>query len=396
LARIFFTENGRPVGHADLAYEDGRITSDRLRQAIPDQPPAKASLPDEAPFATVAIPTLFARGDALTRAVAALSRQDYPWYEILVVDNRPAHAQDAAEHAALECVDPRVRVLSQPQPGASAARNLALREARGEFIAFTDDDAAADRNWLRSLATRFAAAPDADCVTGLVLPAELETSAQIWFEESGNAPNRRYAAALFQRIEGRRFQVADRYAGASAAPMPIYALGDMGAGSNMAFRVDALRELGGFDEALGPGSLTSHGGEDILAFLQVLASGRGLAVEPSAYVLHWHRRTYPELRAQLHGYGRAFTAMLVAAIVDEPRHLLGLAGVVPAGALALLGIRSHKTSQRSAGYPKQLHRTELTGMLGGPWWYLRSRLRARADRAALGAQSAAYATTQST
>ena len=56
----------------------------------------------------------------------------------------------------------------------------------------------------------------------------------------------------------------------------------------MAFRTAALRELGGFDEALGPGT-PAQAGEDLLVFLRLLAGGRRLAYEPGAFVWHWHR-----------------------------------------------------------------------------------------------------------
>lgn len=401
-ARIFFTRGGQLAGQADLPYQGGRISPDRIRAAAIEAGAADAPHfdpdDDDLPFATIATPTMFARGAALDRALTALSEQNYPAdrFEILVVDNRGLHGQDPVQWQRLLDAYPLVRVLSEPQPGASAARNRALAEARGAVIAFTDDDAAADRDWLRRLVGRLVRTPDADCVTGPVLPAELETPAQIWFEESGSAPNRRFRPALYQTVAAgaagtmaERFVVSDRL-DAAVRRFPIYALGDMGAGANMAFRVDALRRLGGFDESLGPGTVTSAGGEDILLFLQVLFSGRGIVVEPTAYVRHWHRRTYQELREQIHGYGRAFTAMLLAAVIDDPRHVWGLARIIPAGTLAILGVRSEKTAGRSSGYPQDLHRAELVGMVGGPWSYLRSRRRARTDRAALRrAQSAA-------
>src|SRR5258705_10831052 len=142
----------------------------------------------------------------------------------------------------------------------------------------------------------------------------------------------------------------------------------------MAFRTAALRGIGGFDEALGPGT-RALAGEDLLVFLRLLSAGRYLAVEPGAVVWHTHRRSYPELAAQLHGYGVGLTAMLTAAVLRDPRHAIGLLLVaLPAlRSLAGNGGGSGKRVSRPADYPPELARTELRGMLRGPMAYLAGR-----------------------
>jgi glycosyltransferase involved in cell wall biosynthesis len=320
--------------------------------------------------ATVVVATTFARTTALHRCVESLLALDYPRYEVLVVDNRRSPV--AADWAALP-VDSRLRVLAEPVPGASAARNRGLAAATGTVVAFTDDDVAVDRNWLRALAGRLVEEPDVACVTGLVLPAELETPAQIWFEESGSNFARRYRRATFRAVDRRR-AVVDRHADDPSRTASLYALGPFGTGSNMAFRTGVLRALGGFDVALGPGT-PALAGEDIHVFVRLLYGGEALAFEPGAFVRHWHRRTYPELRAQLRGYGVGFSAMLTAAVLAEPGHLRGLLRMVGPGLRSMLGGRSEKTSARGAGYPAELGRVELLGMIMGPVAYLRSRSR---------------------
>ena len=107
-------------------------------------------------------------------------------------------------------------------------------------------------------------------MTGLVVPAELETPAQIFFEQSGSGLDRGYAPLTFERAG--RFQISRR-AGmrmrAAAAGPVLYEMGELGLGSNMAFRVAALRAAGGFDEALGTGTPT-HGGEDLAMLVELL------------------------------------------------------------------------------------------------------------------------------
>jgi GT2 family glycosyltransferase len=88
------------------------------------------------------------RWNALLAAVASISRQAYPPLEtIVVIDHNPDLLRRAA--AAL----PEVRVIeSAGTVGLSGARNAGVNAARGEVVAFLDDDAVADATWLAELA----------------------------------------------------------------------------------------------------------------------------------------------------------------------------------------------------------------------------------------------------
>jgi cellulose synthase/poly-beta-1,6-N-acetylglucosamine synthase-like glycosyltransferase len=315
------------------------------------------------PYASVVVPTMFGRPELLAGALKALCAMDYPDYEVILVDNRPE--PDDADWRALPD-DPRLRVTAQRRPGASAARNAGIRLARGEFIAFTDDDVDVDPGWLRAIAGRLRDEPDADAVTGAVLPKELDTGAQQWFEDFGAGSVRAYRRASFT---ARRFTVHDRIAGTTDS---LYKLGPYGTGANMAFRARTLATLGGFDEALGPGTPTKAG-EDIELFVRLLSTGHRLAVEPAAVVHHTHRRTYPELREQMAGYGRGLTAMLTAAVLRDPRHLFGLLGIAVPGAISTL--RSGKSWAPRADLDPG--RARLSGLLHGPAAYLVSRRKMR-------------------
>ncbi|MFC7762183.1 glycosyltransferase [Catellatospora bangladeshensis] len=120
----------------------------------------------------------------LARSLGSLSGLDYSNYEIVVVDNAPHVAGTARlvrEHAAR---DARVRYAAEPRAGVTHARNRGLAEARGEIVAYVDDDVTVDPGWLRALAGGFADAGVA-AVTGDVLASELETPAQVWIEQYG-------------------------------------------------------------------------------------------------------------------------------------------------------------------------------------------------------------------
>src|SRR5438270_12782283 len=106
--------------------------------------------------------------------------------------------------------------------------------ARGEIVAFTDDDVVVDRYWLAELVRGFSMAADVVCVTGLVMPLELETQAQLWFEEFGDST---------QRFTLRIFDLQEHHPN---TPLYPYA-GSFGSAANMAFRTAFLRSVGGFD-----------------------------------------------------------------------------------------------------------------------------------------------------
>src|SRR5207244_2454103 len=138
------------------------------------------------------------------------------------------------------------RCVRAPRHGLALARNRGLAEADGAIVAFTDDDALPDRAWLAQLAKAFEVAPDVACVTGLVLPAELESDAQVWVD------------AMWGFGKGFERRVFDRHRPPGALLYP-YTAGVFGSGANMAFRTGALRDMGGFDPALGAGSPATRG-----------------------------------------------------------------------------------------------------------------------------------------
>ncbi|HEX5505872.1 MAG TPA: glycosyltransferase [Thermomicrobiales bacterium] len=312
-----------------------------------------------APLMSVVIATRD-RPDQLDACLRALLAVEHPAYEVVVVDNAPRTDGTRALLDRAYAGEPRLRYAREDRPGLSWARNRGIREARGEVIAFTDDDVVVDRHWLAGLAVGFASAEDVACVTGLVLPLELETPAQVWFEEFGG----------FGKGCARR--VFDLGAHRPADPLYPYAAGRFGSGNNMAFRAAALRALGGFDPALGAGALV--GGEDLDIFYRLIAGGQRLVYEPAALVHHAHRREYAALRRQLADGGVA--GFLTKAVLADPRRALDLARRLPRGLAYALGPRSAKNARKRPGYPRDLALAEWRGMLRGPVAYLRSRRRA--------------------
>ena len=135
------------------------------------------------------------------------------------------------------------------------------------------------------------------CVTGLVVPDEIDTPAQALFETYGGF-GRGFARSVFRVAPGER--AARLYGGT----------GRFGTGANMAFRRSFFELEGLFDPALDVGTPTNGGG-DLEMFFRVLKSGHALVYEPAAIVRHRHRRDYASLRQQLANNGVGFYAYLV-------------------------------------------------------------------------------------
>jgi GT2 family glycosyltransferase len=284
--------------------------------------------------------------------------------EIIVVDNAPTSpAAQVVDRVAAQ-TELAVRYELEPLPGLALAHNRALSVARGEIVAFLDDDVIVQPTWLPELLRAFDLDPDVACVTGAIIPAELETAAQGWLEQFGGF------AKGFER------QVFDRASAPTRGPLYPYAAGSFGSGANMAFRTSVLRSLGGFDPAIGAGT-PAKGGDDLAAFLSVVSAGYTLVYQPTALVFHRHRRDYEGLRRTTFGYGVGLTAYLTKAVLDEPARLLDLVRAAPRGLAHGLRSSSPKHSKKQADYPRELTRRERYGMLLGPFAYLWSRWRRR-------------------
>ncbi len=319
----------------------------------------------DGPLVTVIVCTRN-RAQGLLRCLHSIRCLRYSNLEILVVDNAPADdsTMDAVLQAAGE--DARLRYVRETRPGLSVARNRGLREARGELIAYTDDDVRVDPLWVDAILRGFRRRADVGCVTGLVASASLERRAEQYFDARVG-----WSSSCEQRLFEAKASRAD-------SRLHPYAPGVFGTGANVAFESDAIRALGGFDESLGAGSPTC-GGEDLDAFVRLLRSGQTLSYEPAALVWHEHRVSETDLQKQMYAYGKGLSAYLCKFLfargsgLDVARRLV--VGVLHAGRLA----RRSRTAANRSGVARGLLTAELRGWLAGPWAYLRAR--SRQDRA---------------
>ncbi|WP_051754937.1 glycosyltransferase [Kitasatospora purpeofusca] len=329
-----------------------------------DRPGPPVRTPADGPPLTVVVCT-HDRTDLLPRSLDAVLAGTYRNTEVVVVDNAPSDR--ATETLCRRRYPDRVRYLYEPVPGLARARNRGLAVARGEICAFADDDLLIDPDWAAALVDGFRTDPRAGCVTGLVLPAELDTRAQLALE--------RYCGYA-KGFTTRSWSLLDP----SEDPLFPFATGRLGTGANMAFRTDLLRAIGGFDPATSTGT-PARGGEDLLAFLQVLIAGHTVVYRPDALVWHPHRRSMEALSTQVFGFGVGFGAYLTAAVRHRPELLAALLARVPCGVRQTLR-RGTPADGRRDPLMAHLGRLELLGLLYGPLCYLRSvRRQRRADSA---------------
>lgn len=308
------------------------------------------------PLVTVAVCTRD-RATDLTRCLDSLCCLDYPTFDILVVDNAPG--SDATERLVRTAYT-NVRYVLEPRPGLDWARNRAIIEARGEIIAYTDDDVVVDSDWVKALVGVFVENTEVMAVTGLVVPYELETEAQILFERYGG----------FGRGFERKWCRVDLESGERAAARHG-GTGKYGTGANMAYRRSLFNLIGYFDPALDVGTVTNGGG-DIEMFFRVLKGGYTLVYEPSAVVRHCHRRDYAQLRTQLATWGTSFYAYLARSILAYPDERLAF---VRLGLWWML--RQIRSLLISSVYPSYFPRDILLARLKGSFCGLHCYKKAR-------------------
>jgi glycosyltransferase involved in cell wall biosynthesis len=297
------------------------------------------------------------RPESLLRTLTSLADLDHERCDVVVVDSAPS---DGRTRELLEASSEwpwPLRYVRTFRPGLAVAHNSALPWVTGEAVAFTDDDVVVDRHWLSALAAGFAE-DDVQCVTGLLVPAELETPAQLWVEQGGGY-GRGFAT--------RRYSMREPD-GTALFP---FAAGRFGSGANMAFRTEWLARTGGFDPVTGAGTV-ARGGDDLVAFASVVLSGGALVYEPAAVVRHWHRREYQGLRRQAFGYGVGLGAYLAATLWRDPALALPMARRVGPAVSHVFSRRSDKNSAKR-DYPAELTWRERAGMVVGPFAYAAGR-----------------------
>lgn len=195
--------------------------------------------------------------------LSSLTRLDYPNYEVIVVNDG---STDATGEIAARYP---FRVITVPNGGLSAARNLGLQAATGEIVAYTDADTRVDRHWLSHLVQPFIESDVAGVGGPNVVPPDDPWIAQCVARSPGGPVHVMIDNRIAEHIPG----------------------------CNMAFRKAALDSIGGFDPTY------TKAGDDVDICWRLQARGLRLGFAPGALVWHHHRPSVKAYFRQQVGYG---------------------------------------------------------------------------------------------
>ncbi|HXM94119.1 MAG TPA: glycosyltransferase family 2 protein [Candidatus Dormibacteraeota bacterium] len=232
------------------------------------------------------------RCDSLSLALESVVASEMPAndWEVLIIDNNSNDRTRAVAEEFCRRDRSRFRYLFERRHGKSYALNTGIREARGEILAFMDDDVIVDAKWLRNLTAVF--------------------QKEGWAGAGGRIlPERAFTPPAWLSLEGK-------YA---LAPLAIFDLGEQPGelveapfGTNMAYRKEVFEKVGGFRTDLGPRPGSETRGEDTEFGFRALGAGQRLWYEPSAIVYHslpahrlqkeyflawWHDKAQADIRA---------------------------------------------------------------------------------------------------
>ena len=228
-------------------------------------------------------------------------------WELVVVNNNCTDATDEVITAFTDRLP--VRRLFQPLPGLSNARNLAVAEATGDYVIWTDDDVLVAPDWLAEYAKAFKQRPDAKVFGGPIAP---------WFPDTPPA----WLESVWPRV-------ANAYACIDYGDLPLPLTSErVPFGANMAMRTDALRSHP-YDPNLGVRPGSRMGGEETDVVRRVLAAGGTGWWIPGTRVRHYiqpERQTLKYLRGWWYAYGvyqgrAADDEVGVAQLFGRPRWL---------------------------------------------------------------------------
>jgi GT2 family glycosyltransferase len=201
----------------------------------------------------------------ISECLAALQQLEYPDFEVIVVDDgsTDATAAIARTHG--------FRVIATENRGLSSARNTGLAAATGDIVAYIDDDAFPDPQWLSYLALAFLESRHAGIGGPNVPPPGAGLTADCVAHSPGSPMHMLLSEHEAEHIPG----------------------------CNMAFRASALRSIGGFDPRL------RVAGDDVDVCWRIRQRGWTLGFSPGALVWHRRRGTVRAYWRQQRAYGTA-------------------------------------------------------------------------------------------
>ncbi|HWF33200.1 MAG TPA: glycosyltransferase family 2 protein [Solirubrobacteraceae bacterium] len=215
----------------------------------------------EGPFASVIVVCANAER-VLGRCIEQLLAQDYPRYELIVVDDASTDRSAAVADAAAREGALRL-VRSERNRGCPGARNLGLRHARGEIVAFVDADGFAAPDWLSEVVAVFG---DDQTIGGVASTVFFDRNPLVINGAGGTVNRQGWAADLAMN---------ESYEHAEIAAQALYPMG-----CGMAIRREALERVGSFDERM------HNYYDDVDYGVRLWRAGYRVVVAPEAWIDH--------------------------------------------------------------------------------------------------------------
>lgn len=205
------------------------------------------------------------REEYLGAAIDSLLNQQFAEFEVIVVDN--ASCDRTSDIVQQRLADPRLRYVYEPNLGLSVARNTGAQAAKGEILAYLDDDAEASPTWLATIYQAYQANEKLAIAGGKVT--------LIW------PPNQSAPAWLSEGLAGNLglYNLGDQ-------PVSITEPGLTPRGLNYAIRRTFLEQIGGFDPNLGRVGKNLLSNEELHMTELALKLGWQVFYLPDAVVAH--------------------------------------------------------------------------------------------------------------
>jgi GT2 family glycosyltransferase len=225
------------------------------------------------------------RGDRVVKTVQTILENDYPHFELRVIDQSEDNTTENSLQPFLG--DSRFHYLRTTTQGVSIGRNLGISNTQSEFIAITDDDCETSTNWLQELVAAFEVDKHIGIIFGNVLPGPHDRTVGFIPAYVRNEP-----------FLARHISEKYRVEGISAC---------------MGLRRSVWQKLSGSDEMLGTGS-PFKSAEEMDFTIRALLAGYFVYETPKVTVIHHGFRTWEQGRTLVHGYLYGIGAMVAKQI----------------------------------------------------------------------------------
>jgi glycosyltransferase involved in cell wall biosynthesis len=202
---------------------------------------------------------------SLGEAIASIEIQDCPfeYFELIIVDNSTDQAtkENFAANLDISCQN---TIIFEDTAGLSRARNIGVRAAKGQVVAFMDDDARASSHWVTQLISAFHDNPRAAIIGGPVRPI-WPTARPPWLH-----PWMEGYLTIIDRGPDKRELAHDEWL----------------AGTNIAFRREPLIDVGLFNENLGRIGKLLLSNEELSVSTRLRERGYTMLYDPAAEMFH--------------------------------------------------------------------------------------------------------------